>query len=616
MRRALLMATAVVACGPAYPERATKVRFDPQGTFWDLPLPSEQRAARPEAFALPRWPAMRGERVTSWLRDCEALLGDTAHWGTNAGVFFDFTGEVDVSSLAAPGAVFFVDVDPASPERGRRFPLTVERAPAGDRFSPATLVAVLPVPGFPRRSKTKYAAVVTDRVRDAAGEPVGRTRALHEALEGMTGLRDVLTRDELAGVAGAAVFTTIDTTGERERLYAWAEGQPVPALASPWAAAGSTADYDVHTARVVLPKLQRGEPPYNSGSPDEGRIEWEGDAPKPQGTQSVRVSVSVPKSAMPAGGWPLVLYVHGTGGDYRQHLDRGPQAEVPEAQQQPAQPGTGPALWLAKRGIASFGYDLPLHGDRSTPAETNGFLFTNLGGDLRVALANRRVAAMELSLVARFALGAQPGTARFDATRFDTFTQSLGTTIGLPWLASDPRARRAVLSGGGGSLVELAVKEADLFALLAGLEPREFHHAQPLLHALQSMADPVDATSSAPLAGRAGRDLLMSAGVVDDRATPQSQAALAAALGVALAGPEVEPVLPETLRLAGLSTAGTFPLSKNGPGGETRAVVQLRAPHALGHHVLFNQEGARHLYTCFLVTGVVGALAAFDAPCP
>ena len=53
-------------------------------------------------------------------------------------------------------------------------------------------------------------------------------------------------------------------------------------------------------------------------------------------------------------------------------------------------------------------------------------------------------------------------------------------------------------------------------------------------------------------------------------------------------------------------------------GDEDESVL----PNTLGHYVLFNQDPARHLYTCF-VTSVgseggarIGAPASFDQPCP
>ena len=57
------------------------------------------------------------------------------------------------------------------------------------------------------------------------------------------------------------------------------------------------------------------------------------------------------QQAMPEAGWPIVIYGHGTGGDYRSFA---------------AGSNMSPADQLAREGIAAFGISLPLHGDRGT----------------------------------------------------------------------------------------------------------------------------------------------------------------------------------------------------------------------------------------------------------
>ena len=66
---------------------------------------------------------------------------------------------------------------------------------------------------------------------------------------------------------------------------------------------------------------------------------------------------------MPAGGWPLVVYAHGTGGDARSFISD----------------GTGRAL--AMQGLAVFGFDQIFNGDRAVGgaalAEEQFFNFAN-----------------------------------------------------------------------------------------------------------------------------------------------------------------------------------------------------------------------------------------------
>ena len=90
----------------------------------------------------------------------------------------------------------------------------------------------------------------------------------------------------------------------------------------------------------------------------------------------------------------------------------------------------------------------------------------------------------------------------------------------------------------------------------------------------------------------------MTAGYRDGYFHPRSQAALALSLGTPIAGSFAEPILNQRLELAGRSVE-PFPLQRNFEN-YTSGVVSFAAPHTLGHYVVFNQEGSRHQYTCFL----------------
>ena len=61
---------------------------------------------------------------------------------------------------------------------------------------------------------------------------------------------------------------------------------------------------------------------------------------------------------------------------------------------------------------------------------------------------------------------------------------------------------------------------------------------------------------------------------------------------------------------------------QNNINGKTGAVIQYASENTKGHYVLFNQDGARFQYTCFLASvgmpggAKISAPAALDAPCP
>lgn len=655
---ALLLALVGCPGVPEYVERATTVRFEPASDdFWARGMPSDLRREEDGTYDLEKWPGdWDGELASMWLLAADDRLRDG--WGVSSGAFLQLSGAVDPAtlpespeaSLAAGASVFLLDVDPDSAERGRRFPLDVSFLEVEDTYSPGNLLAAVPLFGFVRRPHTTYALVVTDAVKDTSGEPIGASRAFYDALFGLEGadaavvehlrpLKETLEGEgfELARVAGATVFTTMDPSAELRDLADWAEAQPDPVLSEPWQVVAEHESYTLLTARYEVPVIQSGVRPYTR--PGDGRIVYDDDGePVIQLTQGVRLALTVPKAPQPSDGFPLTLYLHGSGGEYLQAVNRGPREEIEEAPE--GEPGKGPAEWLARRGVATLAFDFPLHGDRNDPPDTSGLLLYNLLGNIDATLDNFHVAAMEVLFVSRLAMtttvdaglagsldtgGAPDGLIRFDPERLTAFGQSMGTTLGVAWATIDPRVKGLLFSGAGGILVEIAVTAVEPLPLKGAVEQflemkegEELHLAHPLLHALQNLWDLVDPVAKAPhvvkepFEGVPPKHVMMTAGVRDGYFHPRSQAAMAVALGVPLAGNPVEDILPARLGLAGIDPV-SFP-AQDTVNGRTAVVIEYEAPHTLGHYVVFNQEGARYQYTCFLAS--VGTEGGAKVPGP
>lgn len=627
----LLVLVGAVACEAphTFVPRDTRVAFEPGGRdFWSAPLPSELRRQSDGTFNLDRWPGARSQLVTTWLTAIDARVDG---WGVNAGAFFPLSGGVDSSSLPAVPAdalkddasVYFVDVTKGSPDYGRRFPLEVRFTSEAAPFRGPNLLAVIPVAGFVRRAKTTYAVVVTDRVKDAAGQPLGRTEAFHAALEqapdanavALEALRPLRAwlddaKVDRRRVAGATVFTTIDPSAALTRLSAWVEALPAPALEEPFTRLEAYPRFDLYVGRYRVPHVQSGP------KPGRGRIVWsaDGQAPVQQGTQSVRLSVSIPRGAMPPGGWPLMLYLHGSGGEYREGIDRGPLAPTTTRDKQGDPPlGTGPADWLAARGVAVLGFDFPLHGDRESPPDTTGRMLYDVFGDIDSSVDNMQVSAMEVQHLTRLlATGVTVGPARFDLTKLSAMGHSMGSTIGIPVATVDPRIQGYVFSGAGGLIIEIAtsttypVRLQELVSQLLGFEGTQLiDRAHPLLHAFQSLWDFTDPSAKArhvarePLPGKAARPALMPQGLTDGYFHPWAQTSVAVPLGVTHAGDALDLDTVETLALAGLPTRAAFPIAKN-VNGVTVGSSQVQTPFDLGHYVVFDREDVQHQVECFL----------------
>ena len=86
--------------------------------------------------------------------------------------------------------------------------------------------------------------------------------------------------------------------------------------------------------------------------------------PKPARLEELRFAVSIPKGTMPEGGWPVVLYAHGTGGNYRTFVDEKLAEEVSEIKDDQGQVLTR---------LAMISIDQNLHGPRGTESPDSVF---------------------------------------------------------------------------------------------------------------------------------------------------------------------------------------------------------------------------------------------------
>src|SRR5690606_33617064 len=180
-----------------------------------------------------------------------------------------------------------------------------------------------------------------------------------------------IARDE---VAVATVFTTGDVVREMFDLAkAVVEARDVAIeniVLDPddgdHAAEGDHPGYCELLAEMTMPQFQVGEPPFAA----EGLFTFDATGlPVEQRTENVKLVITLPKTTMPAGGYPLMVYFHGSGGIASQVVDRGPRdmGGVEAA-------GKGPAHVIAAHGFAAVGAALPLSPDRLEGASEQAYL--------------------------------------------------------------------------------------------------------------------------------------------------------------------------------------------------------------------------------------------------
>lgn len=542
--------------------------------------------------------------------------------------YFRFGGEIDPTTLPASAeasrrddaSVQLIDVDPRSPDHGRRIPIQWYFRTGATRYWHANTLAVAPATGFPMRPRTRYALVVTDAVRSRTGGRFTRDRDL-DAVLSTTPSTDpavmaarTLFEPALAEIAGVGVarervltftaFTTLDPGAEFFRAADWLRREgPMPASVDRTDVVASSNFYVFSGHYGPNPVFQAGAPPY--GAMGSGRFVLDASGtPTVQRTEPIHYALTIPEGPMPARGWPIAIYAHGTGGNYQTFItDR-------------------TAAAAADQGVAMLGFDQVFHGERATTGtspETAFFNFLNP----EAGRTNNLQAALDLIQCARFIptlevpmqrTNGERVTARFDASRIMFFGHSQGGLNGPLWLAAEDGARTAVLSGAGGAFnVSLLLKTSPvnipaLITGVLGLSPGELVPLHPAVTLLQFLVDPSDPVNYGryivrePRAGVHAKHIFQTQGFVDTYAPPEGIAALARSIAIPLVAP-----MPHPDPLFGLTGVGTamLPARNNvvlaGGAAVTGAWMQFDAPMGRdGHFVVFSVPGARLRAAAFL----------------
>ena len=409
-------------------------------------------------------------------------------------------------------------------------------------YPPDSSIEIQPL--LPLKPKTTYAVVVTTALVDGSGRPVRPSPDFAAVLAGAelnpelapvrTRLQPVIDRLRTAfGITADAIalielFTTEATTDDlvsiQRRLR---RGELVPGLPqfehSPMAglqtgifpegssqfeslvgaptsvnvaavAVGSFASYDFRTGPrgPFDPTLVAGPaiPPVNH----------------------LDFALTIPKAAAPPGGYPIVIFGHGLGGNSTDAIDSVP-------------PMIGDAA------IMAIGISALQHGRRGAP--TGFFVFNEIAATREFF---RQTVADMMQLTRMIQNARAAGIAPFD--RVDPehimyFGVSLGGIMGSLFMAVEPEVQVGVLSVPGGGLPNI-LASPDIGNLLEPLVSFRVGIAQtdpyfrPFLHRFQHLAqwvlEPADPINYAPhlivrgaqLAGVPPKRILMHEGIVDN----------------------------------------------------------------------------------------------------
>jgi hypothetical protein len=634
--------------------------FDTTGTggFFDQPFPIDTRVLPNGAPNVAGMPNPEGQ----WfINEMIALVqSETVGFSPSAAIYFQFNAPINVpaddpvASVASGATVFLACVDSSSTYYLERNPVHIAYVATNDSVLPANFLEILPVPGKDMHPNTTYAAVVLRSVGTSSGNYLGQSPALTSLLAGVapTGSSGLALAQAYAplvaalpalgvqakDIAAATVFTTGDPAA---CLY-----KQVPYVASlPPITPNAIGVRDVYPTFTALkgdynvPQYQQGTPPFLI-SGGEQVVDQKG-LPQPQYYADVNFQLSIPNGKMPAAGFPLYFYVHGTGGDSSQAIDRGYQTNANVN----APLGSGIASWVAPQGWATSCVTLPLTPERLGFWSFDGYAAYNFFNpvafrdnfkQMLLELVHFRSMVLSIRIDPSLCPGTDASASPDGKIGFDPDTmivggQSLGSYLAgmlssmFPW-------KGAILSGAGGSWLEFPFGPTDPFTpaqiinIVAMPSTDTLNRFHPLIELAEMAVGPVDNmfflrhTLREPFPGFIPPHIFVVEGHDDHQVPENLQRALILALGLDLAGPEVctgpadsdAVVLP----IGGL-TQLPYPVQGNFtlPMGDVRTAAFVRYEHdpvmGDGHYVFFQTPAVIPQVQTFLQgiqTGVVPSI--------
>jgi hypothetical protein len=597
--------------------------------FYALPYPNDWWRHDDGSLDLSQFPT--NSIIANTVR--EIAEREVDGFGLNAAIFARFSGELDSGSLPTPAesmetdaSVYLIDIDPDSPDRGKRMPIVATFRPDGTQtIGPNRLVA-RPYPGFPLADGTTYALVITNRLSSGDGgdvnpqsdwsavigegavaAPLMKAREIYAPLLAWL---DEPGDDDRGDVVAAAVFTTQHATQIMPAIRKAVFGV-APPVARDMMPTQMSSLFNVFIGVYDAPNLQSGDAPYITSG---GEIVVGADgAAVVQHMETMRFAVSVPNIAVPPTGFPICIYQHGTGGDWASFIQ------------------DGTAERLAAEGIAVISTDQVLHGPRNPDGTDPNISFFNFNNPVAARDNPLQGAAdawsqMRLAFGLSFSDGGNR-TVTFDANRLFFFGHSQGGLTGPGFVAFEPAVKGAVLSGTGGIFYLSALNKTepvsfpDLIETLIRDVPVD--EDNPTLALAQLAIERSDTVNYAQFMARlprtapdgtplAPRNIFHTEGFTDHYTPNKAIEAFATSLGGDLV------MLPDATQLEGLTLRGrsivAAPLSGNINGATVVTAQYKQVGSSDGHFVVFDVGAARTQSSKFLGTLAATGQATVVSP--
>lgn len=587
---------------------------------------------------------------------------ETEPFGNYGTTHFRFSGPISFSGVSGVGAnpqTRLVDLT-AGARFGQRKGLFWRVNSGRNRYICNNWVAVRPFTAEALVAGT-YGVVLLKGIKDETGNDVQASGDFQAMLSSSAPsgdpvlgaawpryapLRQYLSTAGIAtsDVLVASVFTVGDGQRLLKKLAQTVAALPVPAAdgwvkcgsgtPSPCAdatgarACGNAAGFDEWHSLLDLPIFQSGSAPYLT--PAEGGS-IDGDLAPDAGVlavvrrEQVCAALTTPKTTPPAGGWPLVVYGHGTGGSFRSHAGDGAGAALAQVAALgdggTADGGTQPG------GYAVLGIDQVGHGPRRGARQDVSpddivFNFSN-PASARGTMAQGGADLLGVARYAKGFAGGAGGVPAIDSSRLVYWGHSQGATQGALFLAQDRSVEGALMTGASASLSDaLLSKKApiniadSMWIALGEAQPSDVDIFHPVISLLASWTDPVDPLNFArdvvvvPAAGATpafARHLFQVWGKNDLFTARPVQAAFALGAGLGFVAPKVDDfdAAPQSLVSGNVTTPRTV-----------TAAMRQYDPGTLydGHFVVFRDQTAQRDAVRFLVRAASGDVPRVPEP--
>ena len=637
--------------------------------FYDFPYPSDLRLTAEGTPDLRGFPNPRPLPMIEGLRaEAQARKGfpsiPVAYFRFSAPIGKEDSDTVIAADPASP--VLLIDMDPQSPELGRLLP-TMAATADGDDFLADNVLAVAPRRGFVLHPGRKYAFVVLRSLNDASGKPLGVPIALDQLRQGKAPLGTLgaaanalyaplwsalaMAKVDPNVVAAATVFTPGDVVADNFALSTALVAKYQVEITGLKYAPEPGVTYDRFcqlTGIVSYPQFQTGTPPFNTG----GLFDFsDGGLPAKQRDEVAPLVITLPKTPMPAGGYPLLIYFHGSGGLSTAVVDEGPTLVLGGSEVL----GKGPAYVHSAFGMATAGSALPVNPERLPGAGEIAYLnFNNvpaLRDTFRQGIIEQRLLleALRKLTISPATLGACTGPSlpngvtaySFDPGKLVAQGQSMGGMYTNLVSAVEPRIRAAVPTGAGGFwsyfllktsfIKDVAKQLAYVLNIYSADSPLTFMH--PTMALVETAFEPIDPLVSMPRLARRPlpnhpvRPIYEAVGKDDEYFAMPVYDAVALAYGHQEAGVVQWPSMQEALKLDGLAGILPYPVSQNrvseAGGRYTGAVMQYLGDGIENSHAIYRQlDAVKYQYGCFVSTflntgtAIIGAPQSLGSPCP